>query len=316
MSSKATLLHPVPGTPGSAAICRFHTQNGYSHFRGVFTHPEIGALRAAVDRAFAESQAQRIDQASFLTVAKDAPELACVIRHPGIVQSLSTILGDDYLHCDEFGAHADFYASGWHCDTSSLSNAGHDFFWDPNFNVVQVAIYLQPNDLFNGGGLDIIPGSYMQDDPFCRARTWILPHEAPLSPPDGGIFGRIKRRLLNDAVAARSRGVPIPWVQPDRRSSALSRATTIMSDSGDVLAFNLRAGHRSTPAPAAARGKRALFFVCGANNRATRSYGEWLNRSSGEVRRAPCSRDAYLAGFNPPSRPEPLPPRDSESSTR
>jgi hypothetical protein len=309
-------LHPVPGASESAALCRFHTRNGYSHFRGVFTAAEIAALRAGVDRAFAESQPQRIDQARFLTAAKDAPELACVLRHPGLVRSLSTILGDDYLHCDEFGVHADFYSSGWHCDTSSPSNAGHDFFWDPNFNVVQVAIYLQPNDPANGGGLDVIPGSHMRDDPFCRARTWLLPHEAPPPPPGGSLLSRIKRRLAHEAVAARSRGVPIPWVRPDRRARALARATTIMSGVGDVVAFNLRVGHRSTPAPPDARGKRALFFVCGANNRATRSYGQWLERYSGEARRSPCSRDAYLAGFGPPSRPEPLGLRDGGSPPR
>ncbi len=292
----------------SGAICRFHTQNGYSHFKGVFTATEIAALRTGVDSAFADAQPQRIDHARFLNVAKDAPELACVVRHPGLVRSLSTILGDDYLHCDEFGAHADFYNSGWHCDTSSPSNAGHDFFWDPNFNVVQVAIYLQPNELSSGGGLDVIPGSHVLDDPFCRARTWLLPHEAPPPTPGGGLIGRVKRRLLNYAVTMRSDGIPIPWVQPDRRARALARATTILSDVGDVIAFNLRVGHRSSPARPAARGKRALFFVCGANNRATRNYWLWLNRYSGKERRAPCSRDLYLASFGPSSRSEPLCP--------
>ncbi|MFM7345623.1 MAG: phytanoyl-CoA dioxygenase family protein, partial [Tagaea sp.] len=238
--------------------------------------------------------------------------LACVLRHPGVVRSLSTILGDDYLLCDEFGVHADFYTSGWHCDTSSPSNAGHDFFWDPNFNVVQVAIYLQPNDPSSGGGLDVIPGSHMSDDPFCIQRIWLLPHEAPPPALDTGFSARVARRLRRYAVAARSRGLPIPGVRPDDRTQALSRAETVLSGAGDLLAFNLRLGHRSTPAHPGARGKRALFFVCGANNRATRAYGDWNDRYHAEKRRKPCPRDEYIAGFKPAARPAPLAPRGDE----
>lgn len=305
MNASPAFLHPVDGDPDSGAYCRFHTQNGYSLFPSVFSSQEVSLLRAAIDRAFAETPDAPKHGMRFLHVPTQAPELASVIRHGRLRAALSTILGHDYHHCDEFSIHADHFAT-WHTDTSSPSNAGHDFFWDPVFNVVQVALYLQDNNPAEGGGLDVVPGSHNADDPFCRRRVWPLPHDPPARPLDVSLSAKIGRRLRALGVAARARGLPIGWVVPDPTLDTEARVSPILSRAGDLVMFNLRCGHRATPSGANPPAKRAIFFTCGANNRATRAYGAWLRQCQGESRRMPCATEEYVAGFASTTRPDPL----------
>lgn len=303
MSIEPEFLHPVAAMRESGAICRFHTQNGYSHFADVFTAAEVAALRAAADRAFTETPNLPASGPRFLNMSREAPEFGSLLLNPRVVRALSTILGDDYLHCDEAGLHADHFA-GWHTDTSSPSNAGHDFFWDPGFNVVQVALYLQSNDPVEGGGLDVVPGSHAADDPFCKPRQWTMPGETPPPPPaPPTLVDRALGRLETMARAAAAHGIPVPGLKPDRKAAARARGISIPSRMGDLVMFNLRCGHRATPVGPAARQKRAIFFVCGANNRGTFNYARWLERYHGVALRPPMPREAFVAGFAPVRRP-------------
>src|SRR5262249_43986861 len=104
-------------------------------------------------------------EAMFSSTALFQEPFRLLFRNRKFVHSLRAVLGEDFVFINEFGLHDSFYV-GWHTDTASPEGkVGHEFHWSPGFYVVNAAIYLQDNS-DNGGGLDVVPGSYIRDDPF------------------------------------------------------------------------------------------------------------------------------------------------------
>ncbi|AFY35680.1 phytanoyl-CoA dioxygenase family protein [Calothrix sp. PCC 7507] len=89
-------------------------------------------------------------------------EFRWLVIHQPIVSALKSLLGNDFVYLPEIGAHKSFYST-WHKDTTSQEAAGLQFQWQPNYLMIEAAIYLQDNDEY-GGGLDVIPGSHLYPD--------------------------------------------------------------------------------------------------------------------------------------------------------
>lgn len=174
------------------------------------------------------------------------PEVRFLLSHPPIVDALRDLLGEDFVFLPEMAVH-DHRFGPWHKDTTSMEQEDLHFHWDDDFRMVQVGIYLQPNGE-HGGGLDIVPGSHKERDPYMGQ----------------GLVSKLKRRLR------------------------FRRAHSIPNQAGDLVAFHMRADHqatqprRGTPAdiPAGHR-KFAIFFVCSANTDHPRQYVDFITGREG-----------------------------------
>ncbi|MEH2192957.1 MAG: phytanoyl-CoA dioxygenase family protein [Nostoc sp.] len=89
-------------------------------------------------------------------------EFRWLLIHQPILSVLKSLLGTDFVYLPEIGAQKSFYST-WHKDTTSQEANGLQFQWEPNYLMLEAAIYLQDNDEY-GGGLDVIPGSHLYPD--------------------------------------------------------------------------------------------------------------------------------------------------------
>ena len=226
---------------------RRFVQDGFVVLPEVFSNLEIVRLRRALVALFHDNKPPF--EARFSNTALfDEPLRSIVFANTRLIGALRELLGEDFLFLNEFAAHDSFY-SGWHTDTSSPEGkVGHDFHWSPNFILVNVAIYLQDNGE-TGGGLDVVPRSYLRDDPLAIG---------------------LRRDL----------GFP-PVHLRDIDADPYCGALTLRAKAGDATVFHLRTSHRSSIATRAADNdderKLALFILAGANNSSTRRYRTCLN---------------------------------------
>lgn len=245
---------PVPAEPpdfvpprAEVTLERGFTQNGFALVPQAVAPEEIAAMRRSAVALFADSRPPY--QPRFSSTGMFDAAFRGVFNSPRLLDAMRRLLGDDFLFVNEFAIHDSHYAS-WHSDTTSPEGkAGHQFHWSPGFMMVNVGIYLQDN-YRNGGGLDVVPGSYMRDDPAA------IPLRREHGFPDCHLAAEIAGDPYRDAVTIRSRA-------------------------GDVVIFHLRTSHRSSvpPRPAETESERkfALFLIAGPNNALTRRYRTWLD---------------------------------------
>jgi ectoine hydroxylase-related dioxygenase (phytanoyl-CoA dioxygenase family) len=137
-------------------------EKGFAVFGGVLSADEVTRLRTSLEALFAQPPEHPGDRQEIRNdIYSRYPDLRSLLGHPRILEALRTVLGDELFSVPEMAAH-DSGFGGWHKDTASLDIAGKTFHREPDFRMVQMAIYLQPNSEY-GGGLDILPGS--QKDP-------------------------------------------------------------------------------------------------------------------------------------------------------
>lgn len=230
-----------------ASLGRQFVQDGFVLLPSTFTVSEIAELRAALIKAFADNKPPFTPHFSATALFQE-PLRSIVFRNARLIGALRELLGDDFLLINEMSAHDSFF-SGWHTDTSSPEGkAGHEFHWSPGFAVVNVAIYLQEN-CETGGGMDIVPGSYLRDDPVA--------------------IGLRREHGFSATHVTEPKGDPY------------RNTVTLPSRAGDVVIFHLRSSHRaSIPTRKALNDKDrklALFFIAGPNNASTRRYRAWLD---------------------------------------
>ena len=246
------------------------TRFGFIRFTQLFSATDIARLRDICDGLFAQQSA---DEQFVTNLLVAAPELAPILLSLPLGRALADLLGDDFVCLDEFVLHRGFYAR-WHKDTSSPENRGFDFFWDPTFSVIQVAVYLQDNGgPGKGGGLDVVPGSHVLEDYAAAAARKRAAMEAAPTPS-------LMARALSKATRFLEpiRRLDLPGLRADPLERMTGNRQSIMSRAGDVVAFNLRTMHRATPGGSDpnAPHKLAIFFTAGPKNRSTYAYSEWL----------------------------------------
>jgi ectoine hydroxylase-related dioxygenase (phytanoyl-CoA dioxygenase family) len=183
------------------------------------------------------------------------PELRGVLVNPNALAALRSLLGDDFVFLPEMAVHDSRYGH-WHKDTTPMERDGLDFHKQPDFKMVQCAIYFQDNDEY-GGGLDVVPKSHTEPDHTPPAPKWTF-------------LDRVRAKL----------GFSKPGPPPREEPNAIS----IASKAGDLVLFNVLLNHQATQpricgtheVPAERR-KFAIFFICGANNEHSRRYVEYIS---------------------------------------
>jgi hypothetical protein len=225
-------------------------ERGFAIFPGVIDQQQVESLRAFFIELFAQEPTYKGDRKDIRhDIYARYPETRFLLGHPPVVEALKTILGPNPVSLPEMAVH-DSGFGGWHKDTSSLDLAGKTWHYDPEFRMIQAAIYLQPNGEY-GGGLDIVPGS--QND----------------RPDDNG--GGALKRLVK------------------RGKDALSRKPyTIPSNAGDMVIFDVRCDHKATSPTAcepddipAEHRKFAAFSVWSATREHAEKYREHIASRKG-----------------------------------
>ncbi len=164
------------------------------------------------------------------------PQFRWLLTHEPIISSAQSLLDADAVVLPEVVAHESGYGP-WHKDITSQERDDHQFHWeDPNFAMLEAAIYLQDNGPDRGGGaLDVIPGSHKIPDRYSTLPT----------------------RLINKL---RQKG---RWPDHADRFSIPSKA-------GDLVLFHFKLDHRATPPRKAHLGstqrKLAIFIAFSRRN--------------------------------------------------
>jgi hypothetical protein len=228
--------------PAGASLERSFCQDGFVVVPKVFDQTEMAELRRAAIAQFPDNRPPF--QPSFSSTALFQGSFQVVFRNRKFIQALRTVLGEDFVFINEFSLHDSFWV-GWHTDTATIEGKGnHEFHWSPGFCVVNAAIYLQDHSL------DVVPGSYVRDDPFA-------------------------------AMMRRDNGLPTMNRMPEPTADPYRDAVSVRFRAGDVVIFHLRLHHRSSPRTTDAQGdndrKLAIFMLAGANNAQTRRYRAWLD---------------------------------------
>jgi ectoine hydroxylase-related dioxygenase (phytanoyl-CoA dioxygenase family) len=190
------------------------------------------------------------------------PELRGLMVNPKALGALRSLLGDDFVFVPEMAAHDSRYGH-WHKDTTPMERDGLDFHRQPDFKMVQCAIYFQDNDEY-GGGLDVVSGSHREPD-----------HTPPA--PKLTFLDRVRAKL------GFAKPGPPPPVEPN--------AISIESGAGDLVIFNVLLNHQATQprvcgtneVPAEHR-KFAVFFVCSANNEHPQRYVDYIKSQYAHLR--------------------------------
>lgn len=229
--------------------------DGFTIIPGVFTTAEIAQLRLGV-RALFDQPARlagdfdnkgRVGSVR-LDICARYPELQWLLFHKPLLDPLREHLGDDFVFLPEMSAHKCGYGS-WHKDTTSQERAGVKFQWEPDYLMVEAAIYLQPNTAAYGGGLDVLPGSHRKPDTY---------HDAI----DRNVLDKARTKLKTWGVIPTPKGFSIP------------------NKAGDLVLFDFRLDHMATPkreTPPPESEKLSIFFACSRRNQHAMAYTKYIS---------------------------------------
>jgi len=230
-------------------ISQYH-KDGFIRIPGVLTPEQVSWLRSFALERFNKPSNERypgdLDPVLFDPWNR-YPELRFLLFLEPKVNILKKLLGEDYVILADSAIHRGYFA-GWHKDSTNLERAGYRFHYEPDYRMVVTAYYLQDADPVFGGGLDVEPGTHVENhDKFFRA-------EKP---------GTIQK-LFNK------------FVPPKTKDPLVKRIHSIPSKAGDLIIFNFRLTHRATPNTAEDRSlaptKLGIFQTYSANNRHVESY--------------------------------------------
>ena len=193
-----------------------YKRDGGVILKGLLNPDEVAELRNACSEYFARGDSH-MGTRDFLAIET----LANLPFHHRIVESLRSLLGEDYVTLNQFAASANLHNPRWHRDSDNQGN--HEYLYDPEYQIAKCAVYLQDNDPEWGGGLEVIPGSH---------RPTLLGYRAPMS--RSHMKGKVSRIQLS-AINVRDRWLHRLWLP----------ITT-----GDVFLFHANLIHRaSQPVP-------------------------------------------------------------------
>ena len=190
-----------------------YLRNGYVHIKSPFSESEIAKMRKAMLQGGNESSVKGID---FLLANKEiySGQLDKTIsgRLANIFGSNYKIVNDINIHLDQF--YNDRPDKGWHIDAGAERLARYLFSSDYRF--CKVGIYLQPNSKDLGGGVDVEVGGQNSFRFF-----------------GSGNFGYF---------------LSLSYYFFDRLFiSKFRKKISVELEAGDVLVFDSRLPHRSTP---------------------------------------------------------------------
>jgi ectoine hydroxylase-related dioxygenase (phytanoyl-CoA dioxygenase family) len=268
-----------------------YNKNGYVIIRNVLSETEIKTFRSHMKNIF---DTKIISEQGDLELVRSNifsrfPEVQEYFFKQPVIDSLKDLLGDDFIIMPEVSVMDSKYG-GWHKDTTSIELFGQDFHKSPDFKLVNAAFYLQDNTDF-GGGLDVVPGSHLTQDPYVEHFKKTLGKIRKGKGPQS-FRGKIKQiiiksiglispkihSLMKNRRQEKKLLASLPLASNDHHNGRFS----IPSKAGDLVIFDLRLDHKASWPKTIAnfnknQKKYAFFVICGANNSASLKYREYLN---------------------------------------
>jgi len=236
-----------------------YKREGYLLVPDVFSLPELQYARTTFLTAF-ENELWKKAPYSKPDIINDIwsffPDLIDPIFPPVLFNIIRDLIGDEVIWIPECSIHLNRYIH-WHKDTSIQEISGETSHHNTNAPMIQAAIYFQDNNE-SGGGLTVLPRSHTQRDRYHKMMTKNL----------------LKRSFYKT--------LKILGLTPMNMAERSDQKTTIASDIGSLLLFDLRIDHRSTTPQKNAPhiDKLAIFNTFGGNNKTTRDYLEFMKKRS------------------------------------
>jgi len=228
-----------------------------------------------------------------------------------VIKLLESILGPNFILFPEISLMRSQYG-GWHKDTTSIELFGYDFHKNKDFNIVNVALYLQDNTS-SGGGLDVIPASHLENDAYTNFfREKDIKDKSKKLSLRQKIISKLYFILTNYKlkisffrysifinIAKRPRTNTAEYVPLNHTDPHLEERIRIPTRIGDLLIFDLRTSHKASWPDTlidASQGpeKYAIFFICGENNPTSTKYMNYLHK-----RAVTQQAYSYLKRYNP-----------------
>lgn len=238
---------------------RTFDEDGFVVVPGILDPDQVALLRRTLEDAF-----DRVPSAGFqgdtdrflFDLFSRQPDLRWLLFHEPSLAVVRRLFGDDFVVLRESVAQREQYG-GWHKDTTSQELAGERFHYEPGFRMAEVAFYLQDDSEALGGGVEVAPGTHLeQPDPYAN-------------------------RGLVDRALGRVRGGP----------KAPTGATRAPVKAGDLVVFDFRISHRASrgrEARPAGNEKLAIFQAVSANSGHAATYHDFITGRPGY---------GYLDGF-------------------
>jgi len=261
-------------------------KNGFAVFKNVLTPAEMALFRKECELLV--QQKKVVTQGDNDYIRNNILVRSDVVRNmflqEKVIKVIRHICGEDFCILPEISIMRSQYG-GWHKDTTSVELFGYDFHKNPNFRVVNVAIYCQDNGEY-GGGLDVVPGSHKTVDSFVEFYRNQENNAMNKKDPPRSAMVTLKTALKD--FLKRNQLLPEKYLKKENKPSyPLDASDTrqgkyqIPSKMGDIVIFDLRMDHKAswpkgTFDPLSIPEKYAFFAICGANNDATVSYRNYL----------------------------------------
>jgi hypothetical protein len=231
-------------------------QNGYLLIPGVFPLDKLHAAREVFIAAF-ESKLWENAPYSAPDIINDIfyffPYLTNSLFPSVFFDIIKDLIGNDVIWIPECSIHRNRYIH-WHKDTSIQEREGETSHHNFNAPLIQAAIYFQDNNE-DGGGLTVLPGTNSSIDKYAK------------------MMGN------NLALRAYYKLLKSLGVSAMDQSEASDKKVDIASHKGDLLLFDLRIDHKSTPPNKNATlvtDKLAVFNTFGKDNDVTRNYFQFM----------------------------------------
>ena len=263
--------------------------SGYVAIPSVMGADEIDIYRKRLAEAFGTSPRAELGDSQEVRnlVLSRMPWTADLFFSNAVQRHVCELLGENYVIFPD-NSIMDSQYGDWHTDTTSSELAGQLFRSNPDFALVNIAFYFQPNNEF-GGGLDVVPGSHLLPDVFLdlvrrKNETYrqSLANPSPATRSIGDRFRDMLRPLIPEPILLARRRRAERFTLPIKSASIQVDQLTIDHALGGIVMFDLRLYHKASwpsipkPFPVQAR-KYALFVICGKNNETSRQYRRYLS---------------------------------------
>ena len=227
---------------------------GFEVFGGVFSNEEIVRLRKLATNILPVNTPPFKPQVVRNIFDKSYEIAKLILGNARVKDLISKVHGAEFVLLDEYVLQ-DSSFGGWHTDTTSPESNDYVFHLAEDFFCIQWAIYLQDNSVY-GGGLSGKSGTHLLPDPFVKERN-----RSRLMN-----FIHTIRKKLENTLAINTANTPCLFAIPSR--------------AGDLISFNVRLHHRSTPYQIEPKDetnrKLAVFFMTGTKNSSTFGFRDWL----------------------------------------
>ncbi len=219
------------------------------------------------------------------------PDIQDLFFQEKIFKEVKKILGKKIIILPEVSVMESQFG-GWHKDTTSVEVFGYDFHKKKDFNMVNLAIYLQDNDEF-GGGLDVVPRSHLELDPYTKPLMEVYAKDESQFFLKK-YFYKFFQKILNkfapfalDKNGDEARVENFENIKLDAEDDKKNK-TRIQNKAGDMVIFDLRLDHKATwPKKKLTIGnhkaKYAFFVILAGERVSAEKYKDYiLSRASKE----------------------------------